>query len=292
MNQRMKWDAEAAFKSLNAQGKRRQASIDDERLKTTPYTPPPNVAAWLKAQADKPKPRDYDAILRAAKKPPVGYYEDAPTGIKFTGVGNGSCPKIDATASKQGVAPLAPTHSTPPQSAEGGQPLPSAVTKPHGKDVDTANGPWPKYEMAPGSSNLRIYYADGHNDYFRWNGTRECPEAEGFPATGPSVSQSVALQWLEQNGHADVAAQLRGKGTTPPRDDVAMGGGRVWKDKYNGWHGVWLNGRSFGRSATCAMFEDITASRDLPKDTSAYEVELHGPERDAIVAECRKAMGL
>lgn len=33
------------------------------------------------------KGRDYDAILRAAKRKPVGYWEDAPSGIKFGGGG-------------------------------------------------------------------------------------------------------------------------------------------------------------------------------------------------------------
>ena len=267
---RLSWDAKAAFKSLNAQGKRRQASIDDERLKTTPYTPPPNVAAWLKAQADKPKGRDYDAILRAAKKAPVGYWEDAPTGIKF-----------------------------------GGQPLPSASTKPHGKDVDTADGPWPK--CINWGNGYAVYVFTGpaqhHGKFYRGDGTVDNAAGDyagRISTSGKPMPNADAAVWLEQNGHKDVAAQLRGT----PRADVATGGGREWMNRaprhltetcYEHWRAVLIDGIVCTRGAWNKPGVWSGEANDVPSlqelESGSYP-ELFGPERDAILSECRKAMGL
>ena len=295
-NQRMKWDAEAAFKRIDEDRYRHMAHQYHPEwgpacADRPAYTPPPNVAAWLKAQADKPKPRDYDAILRAAKKPPVGYWEDAPTGIKFKpskpqyligfdAAGDRTCfvyaqddkgmtwyrdgevksaarsytsnqervgkdmrlasveeaievvrkfgrvecfAEISAWLTKYrhpfDAAKWAPT-PPPQQPANGGQPLPSASTKPHGKDVDTADGPSWIGESFDGRvealhhCGVASYYRDGgsYSPCFRQS------EVAEYDGKGPFkiVPQSVALERLEAHGHADVAARLRGKD-----DDVA-----------------------------------------------------------------------
>jgi hypothetical protein len=121
---RMKWDAEKAFAQIEGAehfhkktGDRPFLVLEDARAMRQPYTPPSNITPERLAQLKRYEPvkhkgRDYEALTKAALKKPVGFWEDAPRGQAFTGVGNGSCPKTDATASKQGVAPLAPTPST------------------------------------------------------------------------------------------------------------------------------------------------------------------------------------
>ena len=261
MNQRMKWDAEAAFKRMN--DKLRHHAVEPHEYiggYTVPYTPPSNIGPERLAQLRKyepparPKPRDYDAILRAAKKAPVGYYEDAPRGIKF-----------------------------------GGQPLPSAVTKPRGKDVDSADGPWPKWER---DGDLVIRFDAPHTaTEFRTNGRRKPiklvkGEDAGYgedPAF-KCISETAALQWLEQNGHKDVAAQLRGKDAT--------GGGRVW---------IGILGNDVASKRACVLIGGIGYCRvrgnwhylgEQKGEPTGEKVELFGPEKDAILAECRKAMGI
>lgn len=159
------------------------------------WTPAPTKPAYSQTNVSLAhKGRDYDAILRAAKKAPVGYWEDAPMGEKFgkqnTGVGNGSCPKTDATASKQGVAPLAPTLSaapTPPQSAD---------------------SPWPKWLIA--NTYLRrfdgptggcmVFYDSGDT------GRDPCGGWDLWSDDPRVCSQAEAIQWLEQNGHKDAGS--------------------------------------------------------------------------------------
>lgn len=48
-----------------------------------PYTPPSNVLAARKHEVEY-KGRDYKALTEAAKRKPVGYWADAPRGMKFT----------------------------------------------------------------------------------------------------------------------------------------------------------------------------------------------------------------
>ena len=58
MNQRMKWDAEAAFERIEGQELERREDGNtvpdavwfDKQAMKAPYTPPPNVAAWLQAR--------------------------------------------------------------------------------------------------------------------------------------------------------------------------------------------------------------------------------------------------
>lgn len=67
-----------------------------------PYTPPSNVVAWLrKHEIENPKGRDYEALTKAAKRKPVGYWEDAPRGAKFGG-GDAEAP---SNVPAQGQAP-------------------------------------------------------------------------------------------------------------------------------------------------------------------------------------------
>lgn len=212
MNQRMKWDAEAAFKrdeirlslsdarERDGEGPRAGFAADAWRrlniLRDNPsvvikhrpgWTPAHDPRAYMKAEPDVYKGRDYDAILRAAKKPPVGYYEDAPTGIKF-----------------------------------GGQPLPSATTNPHGKDVDTADGPWPKCLLSNCGTGVIVYADDGDDGTFcgthgeRWKFSKRYTAAlTEIPLPKLKKREPLliadAIRRLEQNGHADVAAELRGK---------------------------------------------------------------------------------
>lgn len=102
--------AEKLFERIAEQKWARVELHPDYMPRRLGWTPAPDYR--VVAKADVYKGRDYEALTKAALKPPVGYWEDAPRGEPFTGVGNGSCPKRDATASKQGVAPLAPTLSS------------------------------------------------------------------------------------------------------------------------------------------------------------------------------------
>ena len=75
-----------------------------------------------KPMPDAPRERKYEAILAAAKRPPVGYYEDAPRGIQFGGVAErpiASAPKSSGSASASreahdaGLNPAAPSSPIP-----------------------------------------------------------------------------------------------------------------------------------------------------------------------------------
>ena len=146
------------------------------------------------------KGRDYDAILRAAKRKPVGYWEDAPIGIKFGGGG---------TAEKRGEI-------KPPEGPR------AAPTTP----LQSTDGPWPKWyklDMARGWKNQTYYRYTGPTSGEWFNPPHNAiGEARGRCIRSPQQNMAIpcsepeALQWLEQNGHKDAAAQLRGKG-----DDVA-----------------------------------------------------------------------
>lgn len=58
------------------------------------WTPAPDYR--VVAKADTYKGRDYEALLKAALKPPVGYWEDAPTGMKFGGAGGQNTVPVEA----------------------------------------------------------------------------------------------------------------------------------------------------------------------------------------------------
>lgn len=94
------------------QGEMRSRFLYGKRPHKPGWTPVPDYR--VVAKADVYKGRDIESLMRyhQAHKRDIGYWEDAPRGEPFTGVGNGSCPTRDATASKQGVAPLAPTLSS------------------------------------------------------------------------------------------------------------------------------------------------------------------------------------
>ena len=236
-DQRMKWDAEAAFKRID-EGHGYNGAMNEREylMDLTAYAPPSNIGPERLAQLRKyeppakPKTRDYDAILRAAKKAPVGYYEDAPTGIKF---------------GKPPVKPVVrciPRKPAPTQSADGGKPLPSAGSKPHGKDVDTADGPWPKWLIADTYTRRFDGPIGGCTCYYKSGRVHDDPLG-GWDLWGddPRVcTHSAALQWLEQNGHADAAAQLRGKEEFEPAGTIAREGDTVvWPwHQYDSWRRV------------------------------------------------------
>ena len=234
------------------------------------WTPAPTKPAYSQTNVNlEHKGRDYDAILRAAKRKPVGYWEDAPSGIKFGGGGN--------TEKASGLTKA----QTPDTTQNATAPTPQ----------QSADGPWfewvfgKSYIFKQDAAGIVQYCADGSvkrrgdiHDVARLkethSGVREC--------TPP-------LAWLEQNGHKDVAAQLRGKAATA--QTVAA---RAWK-RIDGWLRCNVGANSFMRHPHMAWVReplfDAGGVVRLMTGNINY-TELHGPERDAIIAECCAAMKL
>lgn len=332
MNQRQswKWDAEAAFKRIERHADNKPKFVECGRTfgkSDRPYTPPPNVAAWLKAQADKPKPhgRDIESLMRyhESHKRPVGYWEDAPRGMKFVakptrGDLEEDCfsNESDAVAAcrtgehvekmPDGTFAIYPDSTCPKcgnmmvaghYCSTGGATAPTTIPP--------ADGPWPKCAYASEETNrwhsgeiVAVYEDadDGGTCYFDNGHVQCCSQSyECNISTGGFVPIALAnaIPKLEQNGHKDVAAQLRGKAATKPRDDVATGA-RAWK-----WKGVQRcpNGCYVDVGGVMYYKESETfwrrsCAQNADRADAARHIELHGPERDAIIAECRKAMGL
>ena len=234
--------------------------------------------------------------------------------------------------------------------------------------------------MKDGKIRTCIVYTSNETGVFWWNREEFThPESAAYTYDFNSrrtdmttAANETAASWLEQNGHADVAAQLWGKEefepagtiaregdtvvwpwhqydswrrvphtlryTAPcvgfdayydgyledvfskpdgdplalrvlkrplaPRADVAIGGGRVWKNCaprhtgetcYEHWRAVLVGGKVYTRGAWdkpgvwSGKASDVPSVRELE---SGGFPELFGPERDAILSECRKAMGL
>lgn len=72
-----------------------------------------------KPTPDAPRERNYEAILEAAKRPPVGYWEDAPRGIQFGGGRNNVSVDVQkpdaapALAEFEAAAEFEPPKTTP-----------------------------------------------------------------------------------------------------------------------------------------------------------------------------------
>lgn len=112
-----------------------------------PYTPPSNVAAWLrKYDIENPKGRDIEALTKAAKRKPVGYWEDAPHGAKFT---------QDSTCPKCGNMMVAGHHCTTGGAKFGGGGDARAGTVALGSPQ--VGEPWPVADSTAPSSDSDLY---------------------------------------------------------------------------------------------------------------------------------------
>ena len=166
------------------------------------WTPAPTKPAYSQTNVSLAhKGRDYDAILRAAKREPVGYWEDAPRGIKFGGGGNtekaSGLTKAQAPDTTQNAT--APTTTPPPQ--------------------QSADSPWPKWLIA--DTYIRRFDGPMGGCVCYHRSGRAHPDPVGgwdLWSDDPRVcSQAEAVQWLEQNGHEDAVAQLLGKAICPQK---------------------------------------------------------------------------
>lgn len=277
-NESWKWDAEAAFKSVREEeegpqnGEARALAERDAEAMKAPYTPPPNVAAWLKAQADKPKPhgRDIESLMRyhEAHKKPVGYWEDAPTGPKFGG----------GDAAVAGAASAGARHE-PVGLASGKSPCaPSSDS-----DLYEPIGTMP----IVGDECVKVSHIQ--------IGVGEHIEADvglRITITGPKRDSPFGEVFDHDRNMSGIYAECFRRGSwrilkrpTKPRDDVATGA-RAWADEGFAW--VQFAGMMYGRVLGLRFVKcAFCRTSDLKP-----EWELHGPERDALIAECRKVMGL
>lgn len=73
------------------------------------WTPAPDYR--VVAKADTYKGRDYEALTKAAKRKPVGYWEDAPRGPKFGESANGR--PADFESASEGSSPSSPATIPP-----------------------------------------------------------------------------------------------------------------------------------------------------------------------------------
>lgn len=105
------------------------------------------------------------------------------------------------------------------------------------------------------------------------------------------------------SGGPDATEKFAGRNPapTPPRGDIE---GRVWKNRapknicetcYEHWRAVLVGGKMFTRGAWNEPGVWSGKARDVH---SVFELEadgypeIFGPERDVVIAECRKAMGI
>ena len=212
------------------------------------------------------KGRDYDAILRAAKRDPVGYWEDAPRGIKFGGERvtpakpevQGDAGRVTYRALEQTPASApAPTTPPPQQSAD---------------DLYEPVGTLPVVGDTVVQTDKRIGPQINHT----------LIEAYGKG----SFKDERGLAWGPGAGW-DTVRVLKRK---PPAQAAAA---RAWRSGgcvYANLSGakVMIGCRGVWSKSICNTSDLDEAVRRHPKGYT----ELHGPERDAIVAECREAMGL
>jgi len=97
-------DNEKVLQDLGIRGVTWSRAEWDRRAMSAPYTPPSNILAARKTEVEY-KGRDYEALTKAALKPPVGYWEDAPRGMKFT------VTPVPLAEAKAKIASAAPTPS-------------------------------------------------------------------------------------------------------------------------------------------------------------------------------------
>ena len=143
------------------------------------------------------KGRDYDAILRAAKRKPVGYWEDAPRGIKFGGGGNtekaSGLTKADTTQNATAPAPQ-----------------------------QSADSPWPKCTKMAHSKEYHPWRTETEGIWFNSAGLKGVCDTPSFTRAMTrfnriEVSRAEMAGFLEAHGHKDAAAQLRGKAICPQK---------------------------------------------------------------------------
>jgi len=209
-----------------------------------------------KPTPDAPRERNYAAILAAAKRPPVGYYEDAPRGIQFGGGGK---------PNPHGANTRVPTAAPSASSDDLYEPM-GTITVVGDRFVSLNHGDkkWRVPVTISKMSAEAILYEDG----------REMIYLYGF-ATDFRFCQWRILK-------------------RQPRKQVD---GRVWKMDRNCAQGSvvshWANigGVSYWREDNGSWNRYAVEAGDRLGRASVLS-ELHGPEADAIIRECAKAMGL
>ena len=207
--------------------------------------------------------RDYEALTKAALRKPVGYWEDAPRGPKFGESANGR--PADFESASEGSSPSSPA-TTPPADDEFepvgtipvvGDRIVCHEFQRYGIDVVTLTG----------IGTINNFESDA-----KW----------------PSGASVAPYKPKIMDGTARIL-----KRPTKPRDDVATGA-RVWRC-IDGWLRCNIGAESFMRRPDKRWERETLLDALkvvwLMTGNSEY-TELHGPERDAIIEECRKAMGI
>lgn len=225
-NQRMKWDAEAAFKRIEhdskiyaqepGQGERASRFLHGKQPHRFGWTPAPTKPAYSQTNVNahlEHKGRDYEALTKAALRKPVGYWEDAPRGPKFN-------QDIDFIEPNPPSKELREAYNQALKLFEAK--IEAAVAAPT-TTPQSADGPWPKCLLSNCGTGVIVYADDGDDGTFcgtrgwRWKFSKRYTAA--LTEIQPPMLKkreplliADAIRRLEQNGHADVAAQLRGKG--------------------------------------------------------------------------------
>lgn len=229
------------------------------------WTPAPTKPPYSQTNVSmEHKGRDYDALLRAAKRKPVGYWEDAPRGMKFGG-------SDDKPIVKAADGPIA-----------GG--APAAPTTPPADDEFEPVGTMP----AVGDECVKVSHIQ-----IAVGGHIGLDVGSRITITGPKRDSPFGEVFDHDRNMSGIYAECFKRGSwrilkrpTKPRDDVATG--RVWEHEDR--HAKYVEAPSgcyyYGRIGRWEAF-----SWPIAKECRQW-TELFGPERDAILAECRKAMGL
>ena len=143
------------------------------------------------------KGRDIESLMRYHEAHKKGVTDDDALRAKYGSV----------TCAKCGMASVGVHYCTT------GQPTPTPVASAP-TPLQSADGPWPKcvnwfgvavYVFAGPANTQGVYHRD--------NGTSDRAVGDyddRLRNGGVSMPNPEAAQWLEQNGHKDVAAQLRG----------------------------------------------------------------------------------
>lgn len=190
---------------------------------------------------DKKPERNYAAILAAAKRPPVGYWEDAPRGIQF---GGGKTRSDQRERSAPVACPPAPSVSS--------------------DDLYEPIGTMPVV---------------GDRLTFTHHGI-QC--AEVWAVDADSFQARIGCIHYRFQSAVDGYRILK-------RKQSSATGARAWKHSF-GYH--WLSiGVKWFAASPIGGWEQFPDNW-LAGSAMAEWVELHGPEADAIIRECAKAMGL
>ena len=281
-------------------GRRVSVALGSGEVRDAPHkrgwTPAPDPASLRRMEPVKKPARDYEALTKAALRKPVGYWEDAPRGLQFVKgakveVHPGGCECMACAALSSPVS-----DAERRALAYKGQ-----YAIPDGARGDPVwQGKWIA-ELSIRSASLGVcgVHLAGVGTFYpkaRYNCILSELEAVGMrEGRNPyfrAMADSEALAWLDANGHKAHADELR-----QSRKQVE---GRVWKTN-NGmftWALIGSSAYLFGgpSKATEAWekFKIVDAGEliESMRKRQGDAVELHGPEADAIIRECAKAMGL